>query len=102
MNNLEVLEEAKKAYNPKNAFGNKKLLSILNKIKVPDDDGYLNITGAGITEIVEVNWECAACGKLHIFKNDDCLDCLCDGDMVEKKCTYCGSEHRIYISKLND
>lgn len=87
MNNLKILEEIKKNYNPKNAFGNQKLLGLLKQIKTPDDQGFFEVTGESFMRIESVEWECVACGRVHIIDehdHDNDIDYINNGDELEK------------------
>lgn len=93
MNNLQTLQEIKKAYNPKNAFGDKILISLLDSIIEPNEDGEFEMN-AEKEKRIWIYWHCPDCGRDREEDFED-LD-ICDGDVIKRTCR-CGKKHKITI-----
>ena len=70
--NLEILQDIKKEYKPNNAFGNVKLIKLLDNIRKPNKDGLFE-PYAVVLEFQE-------------------------NDVIGKTCS-CGKEHKLTIAK---
>ena len=94
--NLEILQDIKEEYNPKTAFGNARLLKLLDSIKQPNKDGIFETTvGVEKFRIVRASWKCVDCGKenLEELEQED----VREDDMIERICNNCNKKHKLTI-----
>jgi len=98
MNNLEILKEAKKIYNPSTAFGNSELIELLKQIQAPNKAGFFEIEGKAVSEVVGVKWECADCG--HRNENEFTKRYFNFRLPIEEKCPKCNAKHQIIIQDI--
>ena len=94
--NLERLQNIKEEYNPKTAFGNAKLLKLLDSIKQPNKDGmFETFVGVEKFRIVRVSWKCVDCGKENIeeLERED----VKEDDIIERICDSCNKKHKLII-----
>lgn len=94
--NLEIFHEIKKIYKPGTAFGNKKLIDLLNSIRCPDKDGFFEtVASVEKVRILNVRWECVDCGKWNIEQLD--YDDMKENDIIERACV-CDKAHKLTIA----
>lgn len=93
MTNLEILQEIKKEYDPKTAFGNEVLIDLLNSIIEPNKKGEFEVDAEKETKIW-LYWRCPDCGR-NIEENfgDDNINF---GDTLKRICQ-CGKKHKLTI-----
>ena len=95
--NLEILQDIKKAYKPSTAFGNVKLITLLNSIKCPNKDGYFEtIAAVEKVKILNVSWKCVDCGCRNFEQLD--YNEVEEDDIIERTCS-CGKEHKLTITQ---
>lgn len=93
--NLAILQDIKKEYEPNNAFGNIKLIELLNSIRYPNKKGEFEVY-ADVREvkICRLNWECVDCGIRHIENVSDSN--VQEGDVIRRICS-CGKKHQLTV-----
>ena len=95
--NLEILQDIKKEYKPNNAFGNVKLIKLLDNIRKPNKDGLFETYAvAEKVKICSVSWKCVDCGLMN-YENYE-SDEVEEDDVIEQTCS-CGKEHKLTIAK---
>lgn len=94
--NLEILQDIKKEYKPSTAFGNSKLITLLNSISRPNKDGeFETIACVEKVKICHVSWKCVDCGR----RNHEELDGedMDEDEVIDRICD-CGKKHKLTIT----
>ncbi|MCK5061778.1 hypothetical protein KAR28_04455 [Candidatus Parcubacteria bacterium] len=96
--NLEILQEIKREYDPKTAFGNVVLIELINNFRLPNKDGKFETVATIYTrKITEIDWECVDCGHCNILNIDEDANIDVD-DEIDGVCGSCRKKHRLTIS----
>ena len=94
MNNLQILEQIKGEYNPKTAFGNKILISLIDSIVEPNSKGEFEINAHAEEPKVCVYWDCPNCGRYY---EEDFGEYEIDyNKKISRNCS-CGKKHKLTL-----
>ncbi len=94
-NNLELMHQFKKEYNPKTAFNNQKLIRIIESFNKPDKDGFFTTQGKiEKIKIEKISWQCLDCGH---WNTAELIYEPTENEIIQRECRNCDKKHKIEI-----